>query len=189
MKLEQVRIRAAFHEAGHAVAALRRGGYVTYINLTDPVKQLQETSTDIQTADRAFMTWAGPWTQARWEGNPTMQRAIEILQTQSFFDWKFYEKQFGNDVDAWADAAEEAQNSGQPMPENRPPVTPPLPGWFPVLDQAWPEIEQLANKLIRRKQRIELSNGRVLEKDGLYNQWADFDHPKVVDDPSLPAVR
>ncbi|WP_166904386.1 hypothetical protein [Mycobacterium sp. DL440] len=189
MKLEQVRIRAAYHEAGHAVASMRRGGYVTYINLTDPAKHLQETSTDDQAADQAFKVWAGPWTRARWEANPTTQRVVEIFQTQSFFDWKFYEKRFGNDVDAWVDAAEDALKSGLPMPADPPSVTPPCPGWASELEQAWPEIEELAKKLIRRKQRIELSNGRILSKDGLHNQWADFDHPKIVDDSSLPAVR
>lgn len=131
----------------------------------------------------------GPWTQARWEGNPTTQRVMEILQTQSFFDWKLYEKRFGNDVDAWVDGAEKAQKSGLPGPENRPPVTPPLPDWDAELDDAWPDIEQLAQKLIRRKPRIELRNGQVLVKDGLCNQWADFDRPPIVDDLSLPAVR
>ena len=84
MNRDERRRRAAFHESGHAVASILRGGYVKYIDLTKAREELQETSTDDQPADKAFMIWAGPWAQARWEGNCTTERIKAIFQTQSF---------------------------------------------------------------------------------------------------------
>lgn len=82
-----VQTRTAYHESGHAVAAVIRGEYVTYIDLEVEF----ETCTDVKRANIAFGVWAGRWAQAYWEENCTVDRIVEIFQTQSFHDWPRYE--------------------------------------------------------------------------------------------------
>lgn len=195
MKLdERRRRRAAFHESGHAVASVTRGGYVISIDLTPRKKgkrDLQETDTDDQPADKAFVIWAGPWAQARWEENScTTERVQAIYRTQSFFDWRRYEERFDNDVSYWAQLAENAKIRKQPPPKNPPSVTPPLPGWDAELTKVWADIQHLAEGLLRGDPQITLSNDRVLVRDGTREYWSDDDdRPMVVDDYSLPPVR
>ena len=47
----------ACHEAGHAVAAVRRGGWVNEIDISDK----GHTCTEHEPADKAFIVYAGPW--------------------------------------------------------------------------------------------------------------------------------
>jgi hypothetical protein len=174
------------------VASVTRGGYVTSIDLTARKmgkRDLQETVTDDQPADKAFMIWAGPWAQARWEDDCTTERVQAIFRTQSFFDWRFYEARFGNDVSYWAQLAENAKIRKLPPPKNLPTVTSPLPGWDAELGKAWPDIEHLAESLLRGDSHITLSNNRVLVRDGMREYWSDDDKPNIVDDDSLPPVR
>lgn len=181
MNRDERRRRAAYHESGHAVASVRRGGYVHYTDLTKAEEEEQETKTDDKPANKAFMIWAGPWAQARWEGNCTVDRIMEIFQQQSYWDWPLYEERFGRDVRDWADAANAADKLGHPMPDNPPPVTPPNPGWDAELRRAGPEIDQLANSLLNREQEIELSNGqRLVQK--MRDYWWDPDPPSVDDE-------
>ena len=81
MNSDERRRRAAYHEAGHAVASVTRGGYVHYINLINADQA--DTKTDDKPANKTFMIWAGPWKQARWEGNCTVARIMKIFQKQS----------------------------------------------------------------------------------------------------------
>jgi hypothetical protein len=179
------RTRAAFHESGHAVASVRRGGYVKYIDLSKVEEQEQETCTDDCRANVPFMIWAGPWAQARWEGDCTTDRIKTIFQTQSFWDWPLYEERFGrDDVRAWADAANAAKEIDRPMPGNPPPVTSPEPCWHRELQQAWPEIERLAESLLKGESPIELGNGQQLIRDGWRDYWSDPNAPSVEDDES-----
>jgi hypothetical protein len=172
------RRRAAYHESGHAVASVSRGGYVKYIDLSRAEEELQETCTDDKCANKAFMIWAGPWAQARWDGDCTVDRIMAIFQTQSFWDWPDYEERFGRDVRDWATAADLAKTLGRPMPEDPPPVTPPDPGWDAELTEAWPEIEQLANSLLDREPTIDLSNGQRLVQER-QDYWRDPNPPTV----------
>jgi hypothetical protein len=162
---------------------------VKYIDLTKVAEEEQETCTDDQLADNAFMIWAGLWAQARWEGNCTTDRIKAIFQTQSFWDWRLYEERFGRDVSGWANEANAANKLGRQMPADPPPVTSPLPGWDAELTTSWPEIARLAESLLRGESRIELSNGQVLIRDGRRDYWSDPDAPSIDDDESLPAVR
>jgi hypothetical protein len=189
---ERRRLRAAFHESGHAVASVTRGGYVRSIDLTARKKgkrDLQETDTDDQLADKAFVIWAGPWAQARWEDDCPPERVKAIFRTQSFFDWEFYEARFGNDVSYWAHLAENNKIRKLPPPKNLPPVTSPLPHWDAELEKVWPDIQHLAESLLRGDSHITLSNDRVLVRDGTRDYWSDDDKPNIVDDDSLPTVR
>ena len=144
-----------------------------------------------QPADKAFVIWAGPWAQARWEESAsTTERVQAIFRTQSFFDWEHYEERFGNDVSYWAHLAENAKIRKQPPPKNPPPVTPALPGWDAELTKVCTDIHHLAESLLRGDPQITLSNDRVLVRDGRREYWSDDDgRPKVVDDYSLPPVR
>ena len=56
----------ACHEAGHAVAALMRGGgEITSITIEPTADYLGYTWTRIKPFDRAFIIYAGPWAEAR----------------------------------------------------------------------------------------------------------------------------
>lgn len=174
------------------MASVSRGGYVWSIDLTPRKKgkrHLQETVTDDQPADKAFMIWAGPWAQARWEDDCTTERIQVIFRTQSFYDWRHYEERFGNDVSYWAQLAENAKIRKRPPPKNLPPVTLPLPGWEAELSEAWPDIQHLAASLLRGDSHITLRNNRVLVRDGSREFWHDNDKPSIVDDNRLPPVR
>ena len=164
------------------------GGYVKYINLSglEP-----ETCTDVKCANEAFMILAGPWTQANWEGNCTLDRIVAIFQTQSYWDWPRYEEALDPrraaemDVRGAARDAEAADLLGRPVPKNPPPVSPPDPGWDAELRRAWPQIEHLAQSLLNPElQQIELSNGQRLTRYGNTDDWSDPNAPSVDDDES-----
>ena len=59
----------ACREAGHAVAALMRGGgEITSITIEPTADYLGYTWTRIKPFDRAFIIYAGPWAEARAHG-------------------------------------------------------------------------------------------------------------------------
>jgi phage terminase large subunit-like protein len=53
------------HESGHVVAAVKRGGHVVSIELSEIEP---ETDVPVDPASRPFVIWAGPWAQAYLEG-------------------------------------------------------------------------------------------------------------------------
>jgi hypothetical protein len=183
---EQSRRRDYYHESGHAIAAVIREGFVTSMDFSFEV----ETRTDLKEADFAFMAWAGPWAQAYWEGSCTVDRVMELLQTQSYFDWPVYEEARGlrtapqKDVRGAAFGAEVAFTQNSPKPNNLPPVSPPEPGWHAELTKALPEIERLAESLLRGDSPIHLSNGQQLIRDESrdYDFWWDPNKPTVDDE-------
>jgi hypothetical protein len=183
---EQSRRRDRYHESGHAIAAVIREGFVTSMDFSFEV----ETKTNLKKADEAFMVWAGPWAQAHWEGNCTVDRIMELFQTQSWFDWPVYEeardprRAAEMDVRGAALRAEVADGEKRPKPENLPAVTPPEPGWHCELMKAWPEIEGLAESLLKGDSPIRLSNGQqlVLDESRDYEYWWDPNEPSVDDE-------
>lgn len=76
-------IRHAHHEAGHAVAAVHRGGYVQEVRLAgdgpDDIGFVKHWSSP---ANAPFVTFAGPWAEARWEvmtdPDTDMENALDI---------------------------------------------------------------------------------------------------------------
>jgi hypothetical protein len=185
---DEIRHRTYYHESGHAVAAVIRGGYVTSMDMN--LSFIVETTTDLKKVDEAFMVWAGPWAQAYWEGTCTVDRIVELFQTQSWFDWPAYEEARDGgraaemDVRGASGRAEFADLQGLPRPEDLPPVTPPEPGWHCELTKAWPEIERLAQSLLKGDSPIHLSNGQqlVLDESRNYEYWWDPNEPTVDDE-------
>jgi hypothetical protein len=191
---DQLRWRDYNHESGHAIAAVIRHGYVKSMDFTP---NEVETTTDVKKADFAFGVWAGPWAQAYWEQNPTVERMMEIFQTQSFWDWKYYEELLCRthtsppsppcrckEVREWADRANAAAQLGRPMPTNPPPVTPPKRCWDGELREARYGMERLAADLFKGESPIYLNNGQQLFfKEGLDHEfWWDPDEPTVEDE-------
>jgi hypothetical protein len=183
---EQSRRRDHYHESGHAIAAVIRDGFVTSMDFSFEV----ETTTNLKKADIAVMAWAGPWAQARWEDNCTVERTMELLQTQSFVDWTVYEEAANPrraaemDVRRAAFRAEVAFTQGLPKPTDLPSVSPPHPDWHAELTKAWPEIEHLAEALLKGETLIDLRNGQqlVLDENRDYKYWWDPDQPSIVDE-------
>jgi hypothetical protein len=57
---------AAFHEAGHAVAAVMRGGSsLTSVSLDEHLHGEGITWSRALVFDQPFLIWAGPWAEAR----------------------------------------------------------------------------------------------------------------------------
>ncbi|MGO9350786.1 MAG: hypothetical protein ACLP3C_08120 [Mycobacterium sp.] len=72
--LQRIRFRTAHHEAGHAVAAVMRGGVVHHLKLGDPTDaglldaERESIGVTRQTSDSwnvPFMAFAGPWAEWR----------------------------------------------------------------------------------------------------------------------------
>jgi hypothetical protein len=94
----------AHHEAGHAVAAVARGGVLERITLgtADYSTCDESTATDGVTQHLThpknvpFVTFAGPWAEAMWisqhEPDTTLDDALDYAWTQHHGDCAKYEK-------------------------------------------------------------------------------------------------
>ncbi len=81
--------RSAHHEAGHAVAAVSRGGRLTDVYLRTADLSTHDDSADTpggtvhlsHRQDAPFVTFAGPWAQAMWtvENDPDVDDVDEAL--------------------------------------------------------------------------------------------------------------
>ncbi len=148
----------ACHEAGHAVAALMRGGgEITSITIEPTADYLGYTWTRIKPFDRAFIIYAGPWAEARaqWT-DPTFDGCdgdgclFEDLVTAAFLrnydgDATEYKQALDYDPAEIARRAgvfdELARRSGQEIPDREE-------MWSRQLECAWPVIQQLAVRLL-----------------------------------------
>ncbi|SKE15021.1 DNA binding domain, excisionase family [Mycobacteroides abscessus subsp. abscessus] len=81
-------IRHAHHEAGHAVAAVHRGGFVQEVQLAgddpDDIGYVKHWSSP---ANAPFVTFAGPWAEAKWdtmtEPDTTMDEALDLAWAEN----------------------------------------------------------------------------------------------------------
>lgn len=55
----------ACHEAGHAIAALLRGGELLSVSIMPTREHLGKTRSRGNPSDNSFVTYAGPWAEAR----------------------------------------------------------------------------------------------------------------------------
>jgi len=146
----------ACHEAGHVNACELRGVKVgrVYINTYDG-------RTDFETSgcvDYAFIVYAGPWAEARagWT-EPTIDDAVLDATGRSFAahvaaafsfntsDWVEYEQEMGGDFSAVSNAGL-AEMFGWEFEWPR--MTPPEPTWPAELEARWPEIQELATRML-----------------------------------------
>lgn len=76
------RLRAAFHEAGHAVAVVLSGGRVDKAELReDPDTRGSCSYSDLPTSAEPVVTYAGPWCEARWRfgARPQLRDIREVI--------------------------------------------------------------------------------------------------------------
>jgi len=178
---EAMRRQAAYHEAGHAVAALRSPrGRVLMIDITNkPLLGDQErghTLSQTVDADEAFVIYAGSWAHASliWPGETIdPDRVLGALRWNAD-DWLAFQQVAGHATAEKDDLALQAsQTSGIAPPEYRPGSE-----WHQkatdVLGAAWSEIEELAQQMLDGQHEIELSNGqRILGDTTTPDRWVD----------------
>jgi len=89
-------LRRAHHEGGHSVAAVARGGELSNVHLgkadwtnpDDSGGEPGETCHESAQKDRPFVTFAGPWAEAKW--------TVEHLEPDLDFDEAFDNAQAEN---------------------------------------------------------------------------------------------
>lgn len=186
---EQERHGAAHHEAGHAVAALKRGREIHEICIhpVDGHTAFQETVDD---EDFAFIVHGGPWAQARYlqatdvsdkVGLPSPRRVAEMFAFNRS-DWLALEEATGGDVEAvrtYLDHVERASlerfyEVGDDEVCDSPGVSDPQrpalslnPAWSDEMDQAWPEVQDLVAMLLGLDREIRVGLGEPLVLLGL----------------------
>jgi len=160
---------AAQHEAGHAVAFLRRGFQIREIFL-DPYDGFTQEDLDDGIDDRdpnfPFILYAGPWAHALagWgDDDPLALDAMSLdgkrfgdlvdLHMQSnLSDWKRYERAMGGDLDAIDKFVRDQHHAFEEgLPQSgvvRPPVTSPRGDWHSELLTMRHEIESLTSLLL-----------------------------------------
>lgn len=193
---EQERGGAAHHESGHAVAARKRGRevYEIFVHPSDGHTTFQETVGE----DFAFIVYGGPWAQARFlsatetpegVGLPSPSCVSEMFAFNRS-DWLALEAVTGGDVDAvrtYLDLTEKAAldkffgGAGDDgvcdLPRGRELQRPALalnPTWGGEMDAAWPEVQDLAARLLRRDREICVGPGEPLVLIGTldgYDFW------------------
>lgn len=200
MNGDETRRLTAYHEAGHAVAAvISPGGRVDEIDISfnEEFDERGHTLHHHEPADQAFIIYAGPWAHAlAWTIDETYQRPANGLipspdkVAEAFRcnhdDWYAYERQMRGDVDvikAFIDEEVGAFAEERKCRLKPPPLTEPDPKWDGKLGKAWPEIEELARAMLAGTEVIELSNGDRLDWQGreLPNRWRNPDAPREVE--------
>jgi len=162
----------AYHEAGHARAAAKRGATVNQIEITtDDVhgNYLGSTYVDIDPAHEAFYAYAGPWVSARLLEGP--EKTVDIdrvarYMRESEADWPIFQKAMGR-TDVTSDASLQAymiaMTGGGPPPGEILPDSKLAKRWHRDLDDEWPQIEYLARNLLEGTEEITVGNGVLFQ--------------------------
>lgn len=125
----------AYHEAGHAVAAVLRGGWVGGIDIEPDIALKQAGTAQLgSNGDRAFVAFAGPWAETRfqWLGERVDENGCDR------HGWTFIDRlrlglrQNPQDMRAC---------SGAPWRKRL--------GWADELETHWPAIDAIAGLLLR----------------------------------------
>ena len=159
---------AAHHEAGHAVAAVSRGGSRLTAVTLDPDRHGEGlTRSRHKPVDDAFITYAGPWAEARHAWHQDLQTGAADQ------DFDFGDYLFAVIIDQPDDAAvilaaerEEEKFRALLHPEDRERVTPQRVVWGQELEQKWPVIQAVAARLLE---------GRTVTHDAVLALVEDVD--------------
>jgi peptidase M50B-like protein len=156
----------AYHEAGHAIAAIKTGGRIKEMNLEDRTANDENgyTVASYPAPDEAFYIYAGPWTHAKFNKPSKPVEPADVIQQflQNSDDWIAFKKATG--------------------------ITRPDPAWHEkaakVLAKAWDngEIQGLAERLIAHTPEIDLDNGQRLVRENARDRWHGTDYHDVPDD-------
>lgn len=142
----------AYHEAGHARAAVRRGAPVSKIDITtddEHGRYLGNTEADINDpVHRAFYAYAGPWVSARLTEGPDSVDIDRVLyhMRASTADWPIFQRAMGRTVTD-RDIAEAEfvwTFGGDPPAGEARPESATARQWHDELAGEWPDIEALA---------------------------------------------
>ncbi|MEB3023924.1 M50 family metallopeptidase [[Mycobacterium] crassicus] len=139
------RTLTAHHEAGHAVAAVMRGGtQLHYVNVIQDGDTLGFTHYSGRRCDEAFIAYAGPWAEARAQW-PISDLNDEDDDGCTFPD--YVTGAFLTNIDGDAEAYQSALKAellGPPDPEL---LTAREGIWGRELQRAWPVVQQVAQLL------------------------------------------
>lgn len=119
---ERTRIATAFHEAGHAVAAVLAGGRLDHARLLDAGDLAGRTAySGVSAFDAPGVAYAGPWAEARWRAGrtPDLTAVYAAIETHT------------GDREALTAAG------GGPLPR----------GIESTLERCWPAVAALAAEL------------------------------------------
>lgn len=141
----------AHHEAGHAVATVMRGGAeLVSVTIESAEDYLGRTTQRIKPTDSAFVTYAGPWAEARylWQTEPTGEFDFEDYVGGALLSNPDDAKQYQQAIAAERAMLESAiNNTGIALAElldvaGREQL------WGRELEDRWPEIQQVARMLL-----------------------------------------
>lgn len=151
--MDSQRYSTACHEAGHAVAAVMRGGTFFSISIDPTVTYDGTTHMQCASCDTEFVIYAGPWAEARADWPPGLSLDAVAADGRTFAQYV--------DVAFLCSAADLRQyEPSEDIPlahllagvwGNQPP--PPMPGprdpsWFSELESGWPTILSVAEMLM-----------------------------------------
>lgn len=145
-------VRHAFHEAGHAVAAVARGGWVQEIRLAgDEEGDIGYVKHWSSPKSAAFVTYAGVWSEAKWDTitdpDTDMDQALDLAWAENG----------DGDTDKYHGIVDQLQESADELGlgsvgcawEN---------DWHDELDELWPWIRTVAAQLLNG---VEMSHERI----------------------------
>ncbi|WP_207548477.1 hypothetical protein [Mycobacterium mantenii] len=145
--------RHAHHEAGHAVAAVARGGKLIRVSLGHVDWSVPDESADIPGetehssayADQPFVTFAGPWAEAMW----TVEHEDEVDDLGEALEYVWMENSDG-DTDKYESRIEMLCALAEMLGFG--PVGRVWEGaWLDELDVLWPAVCEIAALLIDGK--------------------------------------
>lgn len=155
-----------FHEAGHAVAALRSDYPVNEIYI-DPNEGFVDKGTVVGNDTMKFIVSAGPWAEARasWIIAGVEEAHGFTNQWQSLFrknkdDWRMYHQALGHTV-----SEEDSLKARESyfFPDASPPSYEDLPdgGWDAFPEDFWVEVRELAMMMLEALDDLEIGHGQA----------------------------
>jgi hypothetical protein len=166
---------AYFHEAGHAVAALRRNRPVNDIYIHPDNGFTSHGFDDTYEGDaHQFIVYAGPWAEVRalWAFNGINKNAddaarekfadtVRDLLRKNGSDWLEYHRAMGRDYDeshrGQARAVYDLNGDRVPPDED-----PPHESWDALFDEMWPEMRWLGLRMLSGQTQITVGNDTLL---------------------------